>query len=512
MAKQDHTHHDHASHDHAHHDHDHHDHDHDQVPLAVAVEDIGPARKCLTIEVPAARIETEIENRYSNLQEEAALPGFRRGKAPKRLLQRRFSSTIRDEVRTALLSSCYSQAIEQEKLEVLGEPEIPDLEQIKLPEQGPLVFKVQVEVVPKFDLPELKSLAVKKPKVELSDQDVTDEVERMRRQFGELLPVTEGTIEEDDYLLSDVKILAGDDAPDGAEELAQHPGTYILVPSKSREYKGHVVGIVVENLGKKLLGKKVHDVLRLSLKGPAAHEDARIKDQPITLVITIQKIERIQPATLEAVSARVGLTDASTLTTRVREMLDSRRQREQQSAMHQQICDHLLDAVEMDLPEGLSTRQAARMLQRQAIEMIYRGMPEDEVGQKIAELRSGTEDQARKQLKLYFILSRAAESLQIQVSEAEVNGRVAMLAMQQGRRPERFRQEMQRSGQLEQLYVQIRDQKTLDKILESATVTEVDPKELAESAPAAKKKSPRTSSKSKKGKAKGKDESADSDE
>ena len=142
--------------------------------------------------------------------------------------------------------------------------------------------------------------------------------------------------------------------------------------------------------------------------------------------------------------------------------------------MHQQVADHLLEKVSLDLPEGLTGRQAARVLRRQAMEMAYRGVPEQEIEQKIAELRGSSEEDARKQLKLFFILDQAAKQLEVDVTEQEINGRVAMLAMQQGRRPEKLRQQMQRAGELEHLYLQIREQKTLDKIIEKAKVTEVD--------------------------------------
>ncbi len=82
----------------------------------VTVEDIGPARKSLTIEVPAERIAAKIEESYSQLQTDAQVPGFRRGRAPMRLLEKRFGSSVRDDVKGQLLSECYSQAIEEQDL------------------------------------------------------------------------------------------------------------------------------------------------------------------------------------------------------------------------------------------------------------------------------------------------------------------------------------------------------------------------------------------------------------
>ncbi|NJL31307.1 MAG: hypothetical protein HC898_06545 [Phycisphaerales bacterium] len=142
--------------------------------------------------------------------------------------------------------------------------------------------------------------------------------------------------------------------------------------------------------------------------------------------------------------------------------------------MHQQLTLMLLEKVPMELPANLSKRQTARLLHRQAVDMAMRGVPDTEIAQKIAEAKSGSEEQAARQLKLFFILDRLARKHNIDVTEAEVNQAIYMIAMQQGRRPEKMRQQMQRNGQIEQVYLEIRDTKTLDKVLETATINEVD--------------------------------------
>ena len=164
------------AHDHAHEGHDHtHEHADDKPARGeqkVTVEDTGPARKALTIEVPAERIAAKIETSFGRLKSDAILPGFRRGRAPQRLLEKRFGTSIRDEVRGQLLSECYSQAIEDEKLDVIGEPDVADFDSITLPESGPLTFRVEVEVSPKVELPPLEGIEVKKAKMEVTDEQV----------------------------------------------------------------------------------------------------------------------------------------------------------------------------------------------------------------------------------------------------------------------------------------------------------------------------------------------------
>ncbi len=290
-------------------------------------------------------------------------------------------------------------------------------------------------------------------------------------------------------------VFAGDKAGQEEDALQHAHGTYILVPGESRDFKGHVAGIVVNDLGKQLAGKTIGDELSISMKGPEGHENDQIKGQPITIQIRVNAVERLEPATLEQTIEQLGVESEDDLRTRLKEMLEGQAQRRQTSDMHRQLTEQLAEKVDLELPEGLTGRQIERVLHREKIELMYQGVSEQEVEQRIAERRNESEGEARRQLKLFFIVDQAAKDLEVEVGENEINGQVAMMAMQQGRRPEKVRQEMQQRGELEQLYLQVREQKTLDKILEQAKVTEV---EASEDTAAPKKKSSKKKSTKKK--------------
>ena len=167
----------------------------------VTVEDAGPARKKLTIEIPQERIEEKIESLYGRIRNDAQIPGFRRGRAPQRLIEKRFGDDIKNDAKGQLLSEGYSQAIEEHDLDVLGEPDVKDVDEIELPESGPLKFEVEVEVSPDFELPDLSEIKVEKPSTEVSDDDVTAEIERFRERMGKMSPVEDESAEiaEGDY-------------------------------------------------------------------------------------------------------------------------------------------------------------------------------------------------------------------------------------------------------------------------------------------------------------------------
>lgn len=445
----------------------------DRKEQTVTITDSGPARKKLTIEIPESRIKATIEDSFSRLQTEATIPGFRPGRAPMRLLQRRFTSSVRDEVQGQLLSESYQQALDEHDLDVIGEPDIEGVADIKLPESGPLTYVAEVEVAPEVTLPDLKGIEIKKPKIAVSKADIDKEIDTLRERHGAVSDMSDGEIAPRDFAMAEVGIFAGENAGDDAELVAHHPSNYVMI-REGDDARGHVAGIVVEDLRDRMVGKSVGDEVVISMTGPASHENDKIKGKPITLKLKINRIERIEPASIEKIVEQLGMENEKQLRERITAILETRRDRDVQLAMHKQVSQYLLDNVDLTLPEGLTGRQVERSLRRQKMEMSYRGMPDVEVEAAIAEVRNESEENARRELKLFFIVDTAAKALDIDVEDEELNGNIAMMAQQHNRRPEKLRQAMARNGELEYLYLQIREQKTLDKIIEDATITEVD--------------------------------------
>jgi len=465
--------------------------------LDVTIEDAGPALKKLTISVPESRIKAKIDEQFDSLKQDAVIPGFRRGRAPHRLIEKRCGEAMRSDVEGQLLSEAYTQACEDNGLDVLGEPDVKDADSIELPESGPMEFVVEVEVTPEVILPDFASIKVGKVKAEVTDDDVTAEIDNYRERMGSMETAEDGA-KVGDFCEGPIKVFAGKDAGDDAEGLVDQPQTYALINGEDKDYKGHLVGIVIEDLGKRLAGRQAGHTERISMTGPKGHENQKVRGQPITIQFTLSRIQRVKPAAIEQLVQQMGMEDEAALREQMKQMLESRAQQRQQADMYDQVREQLVDAVEMELPEGLTSRQVERSLRQQRMELLYRGATPEEVEQQIAEAREQSEAESVKQIKQFFILDKAAKELAVEVNENEINMRVAQMAFGQQRRPEKLRSEMRERGDLEQLYLQIREQKTLDKILEKATVTEVDAPAVEDKKPAARKETTKKKSTAKK--------------
>ncbi len=151
----------------------------------VQIEDAGPARKRITVTIPAESISEKIKDSIGALATEAVLPGFRKGRAPRQLIERRFGTSVRDEARNQLIADAYAKAVEESELKPLGDPEpVESFDELQIEEGQSLSFSVHVEVVPDFELPDVSNLKVNKPMLEISDEHVDLELQRQCMRFG----------------------------------------------------------------------------------------------------------------------------------------------------------------------------------------------------------------------------------------------------------------------------------------------------------------------------------------
>ncbi len=185
------------------------------------------------------------------LRREAAIPGFRTGHAPEKLIEKRFHNDVRDQVRRTLVSESYEQAISKNSLTVIGEPQFDNPDDIKLPESGSLTYSFEIEVQPDFQLPPLTDLSVKKPKVAVTEEHLDQAMLNLRQQQGVLMPVEDRGVEAGDYLVADIHLKV-----DGNEVEHQHDAQVIAKP-------GRFAGIQTRRSGRQAQGAKARRKARV---------------------------------------------------------------------------------------------------------------------------------------------------------------------------------------------------------------------------------------------------------
>ena len=457
-----------------------------ELKNAVTIEESGPCKKKVIIEIPQAKIKKLTEKQYEDLRKEALVPGFRKGRAPRRLLEKRFGKETKEQIKLTLLSDAGKSAIEDNKLQALGEPDI-DFENIELPDEGPLTFDFEVEVRPEFDLPKLEGIPVTKTKLEVTDEQVDREIEQMQRWAGVWTPrEEEDAIELEDQIIADAILKV-----EGIEEEEKLDDIEIYVRKS-----GFVGAIPVEKLDELLVGAKSRDTKETSVEVPKTFFREEYRGKKVDINISIKDIKWLKPAELdENLLKRYEVEDKNELREKIHDSLHSRLETQGRTEMTEQIYQYLLDKTDLDLPLSIVAEQANSVLQRQYTNLLMRGLSREQVGEQLEQLKAGSEQQAQQQLKTFFIMDKVADKLDIEVTEEEINGQVAQLALQRGQRPERMREEMERNGSLAQFSLEVRQDKCIAKLLETAVITEKKPEKKAKEAKKPDKKSAKKAAK-----------------
>ncbi len=461
--------------------------------VTVEREEIGSLREKLTITVPRQTLDDRRGEQFAELKRDAMIPGFRKGHAPLKLVEKRFASDVGDRLKTQMVSSGYLAAVEKEDIKPLGDPLVwvkvkeertgddgkprkvevdkllpldAALDHMTLPPEGELTFSCEIELKPEFELPKLEKIPISRPQITIDKKDVEAELKRMRAMSGTFHPVEKGPVEADDLLYADVKMSVGND-------LLMDEQNVELAARDAR-----IKGVPVIGLGDALTGKSKGDSVTVEAEVPDDYETVDIRGQKARFDITIHEIKRLLvPPIDEKFLANYGFDSEDELRKTVRLNLESRLDGTIKRNMREQIADYLIDTTSLDIPEGLSLRQTDRSVTRRMIELYRAGLPQAQIAKAVDEMRVKAHGQAVRDLKLFFILEKIGDQREIDVNEEQINGAIARIAQKTNRRFDRVRDELSKGDGLMTLCLQLRDEKVFDQLLAEAEITETkDPK------------------------------------
>ncbi len=455
--------------------------------VQVEIEEAGTLRRKLAITVPAEVIAQHLEHNFKELRSDAIVPGFRKGRAPLRLIQKRFAADVRESLKTSILGQSYFAAIENNEFDVLGDPlfnivsdegeklmEIDEaLEHITLPESGDFSYCCEIEIKPSFELPELKGIPVKTPKIMITDKDVKDHLMRQRKIRGRYEPLTKGKAKPDDQIIAKVRLTVGGNVVKEEDnvELGVRPT--------------RIDGILLEDLDKVFSGAQPDDERSVECEIPDDFARTDLRGKPGLFGFKIHEIKRLKPVPVKTLVEQLGAKSESELRQFIRDDMEAERDRLVERAKKEQVLDYLLEKTPLELPDQLSARQTERAVLRQVIDLQQRGVPQSDIDAQIDELRTSAKEEVARSLKLDFILEKVAEQLDVSVTDEEVNTEIARIARLYNQRFDRVRDNLHSRGLLAQLAEQIRQDKCVAALLADARIKEVRPKGKGKSAEAA---------------------------
>ncbi len=426
----------------------------------IQVEDSGVWKKKITVTVPESEIQKYLGEQYEDLRKVAEVPGFRKGHAPRKLVEKRFGDDVSDQTKLKLLAQAFEKIDEDYDFDILGEPDFsPD--DVKLPDSGDLTFSYDIELKPEFELPNLEGVRIEKKVTIIDDERIDKTLEELRTQRGGFDEVE--SVQEFDLINADTTMKV-----DGIEESEEQEDLLVRAGESSP-----VLGVWLDNTNQLFEGAEVGDTKSCTATISDEHQKEQYRGKEAEFTFKINKIRRRTPAELnEEFFAQFGVDSVQELRDMIEENLENQADQQARQDMMNQVQKYLEENIRFELPAGVAARNTDRMLARQYYELLRQGIPNEKLEENIEALRASSREQATKELKMSFILEKVADEFDIQVSDMEVNGIIAHFAAQQGRRPERVRDELVQEGRLESLKTQIREEKALDNILEMADVVD----------------------------------------
>lgn len=435
----------------------------ERLDVQVEVNEVGACERHVIVTVSAADIEKYKDEAYSDLMPKAQIPGFRIGRAPRKLVESRFKSDVVDQVKGSLIMDAMTQVTDEQDFSAISEPDF-NFEAVQMPEDGDLTFEFNVEVRPEFDMPEWKGLDLEKVVHEYSDEEVDNRATELLQRYGDVEEV-EGAIEAGDTVNVSIEFKDGEDVASTFSE------ENVIVRGNLSFADGSI-----EGFGDLVIGASAGDSKDTTAKLSESLDDEELAGKEYTAAVTINSVKRtsapeLTPEFLQEVG---GFESEEDLKNAVREELERQLNYHQQQRTRGQITELLTAEANWELPPQLLRRQSQRELQRSILELQASGFPDEEIRRHINRLQQNLLGSTEKALKEHFILERIAEENDLEATPEDIEREILIIAMQQQTSPRRIRAQLEKRGDMDALRNQIIERQAIELITEEANFTETD--------------------------------------
>lgn len=435
--------------------------------MKVQVEMQPHSSATLRIELPPEDVRKEWDAIAGNFARHARIPGYRPGKAPRAVIEKKFRKEIQDELTKKLVSKSYREAVTEQRLRVLS---LTNLEDVEFGDDRSMRFRATVMVAPEFELPEYKGIPVELPAAEVTKEEVDAALERLREQSADFNDVTDRALALEDFAVIDFDgsiegVPISEIAPEASKNL-QGGKKFWLRVAPDNFLPGFVEQIVGMNRG---------ETRSVQVEFPAEFPVSLVAGKKADYAVTLNEIkQRVLPELDDAFAAR--LMPEKTLADLRHTLfhnIEHEKEHEAERAKESQIVKYLQEHVSFDLPPALLTNETRRALNELVHRNRERGVPDDLLKEKEKELIEGAGSLAAHRLKTNFILHRIAEREKIKVTRQELDERLRAEAAEHQISVEKIRKDLEANDRLDGLAEEMLLGKTLDFLKENITIEQL---------------------------------------
>jgi trigger factor len=423
--------------------------------LKTEIENVTDVKKVIHFEIPWEDIDKHIKQAIRTISKNARIPGFRPGKAPESLIRNKYSQHIKDEVIQHVVPEAYRDALSDNKLEVISEPEIHD---VLYTEGSPFSFKVSIETKPKIELKDYKGVELKTLPVEVKDEEVESMLKSYQQRAAELTPLAETAADKGHFLSAKVQATL----PEDKKKLFDDR-THIEVGSDENH----------PAFNEHLAGKKAGDRVEFDAEYADDYHEKSIAGKRIHYSVEVESVNERRLPELDDEFAK-DLGDFSTLQDlreKIRKDLTQLKTNQQRGQLQDQIVAKIVEKNPFEVPESLVKRETTSLLQNYAYTMHQRGMSLEDPNLKWEEIRGRLERQADNTVRASLLLEAIANEEKIEVTEEDVEKRIQQIADQERRAPEAVKAELRKEeDRMERFRHRLLISKTVDFLIDNANV------------------------------------------
>jgi len=433
--------------------------------MQVTVEAINPVTKKISIEIPAEQVDTEIEKVYAGIQKKAKLQGFRPGKAPMQLIKRTYNDAMRDEVMRRFYDKTLFKALQDHKIEPVDSPAI----ECDALEQGiPFKYSAVVEVVPEIHIKDYTGLSVTKEKYVTKPESIEGELKRMQENMAQLIPVEEGVTVENGNVVSVDYSFSVDELP--GESTSAEDGTIEVGANQ-----------LMPGFEEQLIGMKQGDTKEIRVTLPEGYRNPEAAGKEGVFQVTLKEIKRKELPDLDDEFAQ-QFGEYETMEELRAKMVEYHQKQETErieNDLHDRIIKALIEKNPLDVPKSMVKSQLDYMLenlknrlksQRMSIEMM--GLDDDGFRQRF---RASAEEKVKGGLLLMALV----EKEKIDVDDKDLAERYERIAAGNSEMLGRIKEYYSSNNKVKtSLIAEIKEEKAIRFLMDSAVITEVDAAEL----------------------------------
>ncbi|MGA1117053.1 MAG: trigger factor [Candidatus Nanopelagicaceae bacterium] len=410
-----------------------------------AVENLSPTRVRISIDVDFKDLEPHVSVAYETLAQQVSIPGFRKGKVPRQLIDQRVGrGTVLNEAINNALPEFYSQAARENDVLVVGRPTV-DIKEIK--DNELLKFEVEVDIRPEVQLPDFSSIELSVDDVEVADKDVDEQIDALRTRFGTLTTIEKDASTGDFVTIDLVAKVDGKEVDGGtANGISYEVGSNRMIDGLDAELEGMKVG-ESKTFNTQLVGMKEGETgeVSVTLQAVKKRELPDLNDEFAKLASEFETLEELKKDSRERLS-------------RLKAM-------EQGAQARDNLLKHLLDTVEILVPEQLVADEVNDHLEKE-------NRLEDETHRK------EVTDEITRSIRADFLLDSIVKAEEVQVTEAELTEYLIRTAARYGMTPDQFAQQLSQAGQIAALMAEVARTKALAVVLERVKIKDASGREV----------------------------------